>query len=125
MFNVAEQGVTITITGRTYTVISACGNKYELGIAEQQLARLWVERSEECPAASTVWTLRDMQEARHRLVYLLFLENRFCLLSFCCRGIMTTPWVSMAFESGWWTLWLIIILLIMIDDGYPRMNVAE
>lgn len=37
---------------------------------------------------------------------------------------MTTLWVSMAFTSGRFTLWLIITLLIMIDDGYPRMTAA-
>lgn len=37
---------------------------------------------------------------------------------------MEILWVSMAFYSGRLTLWLIIVRLIMIDDGYPRMTAA-
>lgn len=60
-----------------------------------------------------------------RLVGLAPLEKRtppsFPLLQ---RGIMTILWVSMAFHSGRLTLWIITVLLIMIDDGYPRTNAA-
>lgn len=37
---------------------------------------------------------------------------------------MEILWVSMAFYSGRLTSWLIIVRLIMIDDGYPRMTAA-
>lgn len=40
------------------------------------------------------------------------------------RVIMTTLWVSMAFHLGGLTLWIITVLLIMIDDRYPRTNAA-
>lgn len=38
---------------------------------------------------------------------------------------MTSLCVSMAFHLGRSTLWLIIVRLIMIDDGHPRTNTAR
>lgn len=51
-------------------------------------------------------------------------EQVFSCFLLLQRGIMTTLWVSMAFHSGRLTLWFITTLLIMIDDGYPRMAAA-